>query len=766
MKLVVAPYATALAAMIDPAASTANLRRLAAMGARGRVRILRRHRLHASRAPMPSRPTGPRPDGVVVPTYMAHHEGMTLVALANALLGRSHGRALPRRAARQGDRAAAAGARAPRRRRRLSLAARRDARGRARRIRARSAATVRRTRCSRTRSSSRTATTSRRSPTPAAATSVWRGLPVTRWRRDATRDAGRPVHLPARRAQRRRSGRPTYQPTRREPDDYRVTFSADRATFRRRDDDLSTQLDIAVSTEDDVEVRRLAVRNHGTRIREIDVTSYAEIVARAAGSRPRAPGVRQAVRRDRVPAEQRRAALPPPAARPDARSAAWAFHVLSLEGRPQGPVEWETDRARFLGRGRSPANPLALDGRALSGTTGVVLDPIVSLRQRIRVAPGGARCGSRSPPAWPSDRETAEALARKYHDPSAAGAHVRAGRDPRAERPAPPRHLGRRGRAVRAPRLARARHRRLAARRRRDDRRRTSSVRPACGRTPSPAICPILLVRVVGDDDVPLVRQVLQAQEYWRLKGLQRRRRDPQRASGQLPRRDAGAAHGVLDDGPWSTWQHRPGRRLPAARRPHGPRRARAARGRGARDPARRPRRPAHAARSARRHASAGDAAACRRRRRAATRRPTDGPAAAADAGERARRLHRRRAGLRHRPRRSGGDADAVGERHRQPAVRHDRHGVGCGAHLVGQQPREPADAVRERSGQRSDRARRSSSATTTPASRGRRRRADAPRPATGRLRRPPHRRPDALSRARRTASTTSSTSSSTPTIR
>ena len=67
----------------------------------------------------------------------------------------------------------------------------------------------------------------------------------------------------------------------------------------------------------------------------------------------------------------------------------WAVHVLSLDGRAQGPVEWETDRAQFLGRGRGPDNPRAMDGRSLSGTTGVVLDPIVSLRQRIRLAPGG-----------------------------------------------------------------------------------------------------------------------------------------------------------------------------------------------------------------------------------------------------------------------------------------------------------------------------------------------------------------------------------------
>src|SRR5204862_2708230 len=67
---------------------------------------------------------------------------------------------------------------------------------------------------------------------------------------------------------------------------------------------------------------------------------------------------------------------------------AWAFHVLGVEGRLGGAVEWETDRARFIGRGRSVAHPAGLDGHALSGTTGAVLDPIAALRDRVRLAPG------------------------------------------------------------------------------------------------------------------------------------------------------------------------------------------------------------------------------------------------------------------------------------------------------------------------------------------------------------------------------------------
>ena len=86
-ELVVAPYATALAAMVEPRAALRNLRRLADEGARA-LRLLRGDRLHAreSRRPGPRRERRPRRAGRSCGAFMAHHQGMTLVALANVLL--------------------------------------------------------------------------------------------------------------------------------------------------------------------------------------------------------------------------------------------------------------------------------------------------------------------------------------------------------------------------------------------------------------------------------------------------------------------------------------------------------------------------------------------------------------------------------------------------------------------------------------------------------------------------------------------------------
>ena len=138
-------------------------------------------------------------------------------------------------------------------------------------------ASDRRTRPARTPTSSRTAAIRRRVTHAGGGFSTWRGLAVTRQREDRTSDAG--AHFIYLRDP--WSGdvwSPTYQPVCREPDDYEATFELDKVTFRRRDGDFETQLQIAVSPEDDVEVRRLSITNRGDRPREIEVTSYAEIV--------------------------------------------------------------------------------------------------------------------------------------------------------------------------------------------------------------------------------------------------------------------------------------------------------------------------------------------------------------------------------------------------------------------------------------------------------------------------------------------------------
>jgi cyclic beta-1,2-glucan synthetase len=205
-----------------------------------------------------------------------------------------------------------------------------------------------------------------------------------------------------------------YQPTRHEPDDYHVT-PPDRVSIHRRDGDLATALDIAVSTEDDVEVRRLTLTNQGDRARELEVTSYVEVVLAPSAEDFSHPAFAKLfLETEYLPAST--ALLCHRRQRHAADRQVFAVHVLGLDRVVQGPVEWEPDRAAFLGRGRTVHDPAALEGRPLSLTSGVVLDPILSLRQRVRLAPGaGVRLCFALGVA--GDRESAEALARRYYDP-------------------------------------------------------------------------------------------------------------------------------------------------------------------------------------------------------------------------------------------------------------------------------------------------------------------------------------------------------------
>ena len=269
--------------------------------------------------------------------------------------------------------------------------------------------------------------------------SRWGDLAVTRWREDATRDDwGTYIFL-------RDSGSGAvwsagYQPTGVEPDRYEATFFEDRVEIVRRDGSLTTTLEVAISPEDDAEVRRVTIANSGSRTREIELTSYAEIVLAPDAADAAHPAFSKLfVHTDtgRQPREHAQASARTP--RKSARTfiddsgailatrrrrspdepEVWAAHLAVVEGELVGAAEFETDRARFLGRGRTIRTPVSVvDGRPLSNTSGAVLDPIFSLRRRIRLAPGTTAHVTFWTLVAASRREVLD-LADKHHDPTA-----------------------------------------------------------------------------------------------------------------------------------------------------------------------------------------------------------------------------------------------------------------------------------------------------------------------------------------------------------
>jgi cyclic beta-1,2-glucan synthetase len=512
--LVVAPYATALASLITPAAAAENFERLAELGLDGRFGFYEaldynpRGREVESALDARARPA-------VVRAYFAHHQGMSLVALTNvicedAFVGRFHAdpriqatelllqERVPREAILSEPRPAESTSAAPSL---PVLASRRFRSPHTRRPHTHLLSNGR----------YRLAITN-----AGGGFSMWRDIAITRVRDDPTSDAGA-HYIYLRDPWSSRVWSATYQPVCREPDQFDAIFDLDKVTFRRRDTDLETQLEITVSSEDDVEVRRLTITNHSAQTREIEVTSYAEIVL----ARPEDDLAHPAFGKLFIETEfdpQSAGLLFSRRPRAAEESPIVGFHVLGVDGpRLGGAVEWETDRARFIGRGRSAANPIVLDGRALSGTTGAVLDPVGALRERIRLAPGAVIRVAFATGVAP-DRGAALALARKYRDGSAA---TRAFSMAFTHVHITLQHLGLSDEHAML-------FDRLASRLFGSD---TSCISPSdlagnilgqqnlWGYGISGDL-PIVLLRVAEGDSLPLASQLLHAQEYWRVKGL------------------------------------------------------------------------------------------------------------------------------------------------------------------------------------------------------------------------------------------------------
>jgi len=406
--LVIAPYASFLAASIAPEAVLANLERLRDAGAEGRYGFYEAIEYTIDRLPKG------RTAGIVLPTYMAHHQGMSLVALDNVV----NGSPMPHRF-HADSRVQAAELLLQERIPRL-VPLKNPPIEKAEHVpatRRLPALQVRRYVTPHT-LSPRVHLLSNGSyavmvTNAGGGYSRRQHLAMTRWREDITADAwGTFIYV--RDLDSGEVWSTAYQPTDREPDEYEVTFAPDRATWRRVDGDVEIRTEIVVSPEDDVELRRVSITNHGPATRGFDLTSYAEVVL-APGDADLAHPAFSNLFVETIAVPERDALMCVRRPR-GGTERPHLIHVLSGRGRAGGATEYETDRARFLGRGRGVDRPAALyTAGGLSNTTGPVLDPIVSLRQSIRIPPGGtARIAFTTGCA--ENEEGARRLIEKYHD--------------------------------------------------------------------------------------------------------------------------------------------------------------------------------------------------------------------------------------------------------------------------------------------------------------------------------------------------------------
>ncbi len=378
---VIAPYATGLAAMVAPCPAAQNYLRLEQQGGRGE------YGFYEALDYTPSRLRKGQAVAVVH-AYFAHHQGMTIVAIFNAvknggtrdrfhaepmvratelLLQERASRNVPITQARSEATAAIAGIREE-------------------------AAPVARVLVSPGSGSPVTHLLSNGQynvmlTAAGGGYSTWNGLAITRWREDSVRDDwGSFIYL--RDVKAGRVWSVGHMPVAAVADSYEVHFAEDKAEFMRKDGNFTTTMECVVSPEDNAEARRLTLSNNGLSAREIEFTSYTELVLASQAADIAHPAFSKMFVETEYVAEHQ-ALLATRRRRSPGEKEIWVAQFVLLQGQVIGALEFETDRSRFIGTGNDARSPDATRTLTkLSESVGTVLDPVFALRQRLRIPAG------------------------------------------------------------------------------------------------------------------------------------------------------------------------------------------------------------------------------------------------------------------------------------------------------------------------------------------------------------------------------------------
>lgn len=214
-------------------------------------------------------------------------------------------------------------------------------------------------------------------------------MALTRWRAERVKDAlGFFVYV--RDIESNEFWSVGYRPVNKKADRYDTWFHPGGVQIARVDEWIETFTEVCVSPEDNIEFRKITLTNYSDRRRRLDLTSYAEVVLNRQEADAAHPAFSNLfVQTDYI--REHHALIVQRRPRQESEEPVWLVHTIASEdfGKILHPLQYETDRGSFIGRCRSLDNPAAMDSNSsLSGSIGNVPDPIVSMRQIVELGPG------------------------------------------------------------------------------------------------------------------------------------------------------------------------------------------------------------------------------------------------------------------------------------------------------------------------------------------------------------------------------------------
>ncbi|UCJ14783.1 cyclic beta 1-2 glucan synthetase [Pseudomonas sp. MM211] len=377
--VVMAPYASVLALMVAPEAACKNLQRLADMGMAGRYGLYEAIDFTSARLP-------PGQNAALIQSFMAHHQGMSLLALTYVLLDRPMQRRFEADPQFQAT-ALLLQERVPKSAAQYLHTANASLEGKVARVNENKLRVY--TDPGRRHPAVQLLSNGRYHVMISNAGGGYSRrdeMAVTRWHEDITCDnTGTFCYL--RDVDSGDFWSSAHQPTLRTTESFEAIFTDARAEFRVRERGFDAHTEIVVSPEDDIELRRLHISNRGAQRRTLELTSYAEVVLAPALSDALHPAFSKLFVQSEL-LTPLQAILCSRRPRSSEEKVPWLCHLLAAHEVDITAISYETDRARFIGRGRNLTHPAAMDSEALSGTAGAVLDPIVAIRCRVSLDPG------------------------------------------------------------------------------------------------------------------------------------------------------------------------------------------------------------------------------------------------------------------------------------------------------------------------------------------------------------------------------------------